>query len=113
MRRLLTVLAALCLLALPPAALAQSAGDEQYADPFGQAEKPGGSQDQQTQTPAAPTAPATAPAEQSGAALGDSQAVAEQTGAPTLPATGLPVGVLAAAGGLLLASGTTLRRRLS
>ena len=40
MRRLVTLLAALFLLALPPAALAQSAGDEQYADPFGEVEEP-------------------------------------------------------------------------
>jgi LPXTG-motif cell wall-anchored protein len=111
MRRLLTVLAALCLLALPPAALAQSAGDEQYADPFGQVEKkPSGTQGQPAETPAA--APA-APAE-SGTAAGDSQAqVAQQTSVPTLPATGFPAGLLAAAGCLLLASGATLRRRVS
>jgi hypothetical protein len=110
MRRLLTVLAALCLLALPPAALAQSAGDEQYADPFGQVDESNGSKDQPAQTPAAaPAAPA-----QSDAAPADSQAeVAQQTSAPTLPATGFPAGLLAAAGGLLLASGATLRRRVS
>jgi hypothetical protein len=111
MRRLLTVLAALCLLALPPAALAQSAGDEQYADPFGQVEEPSKSQEQPAQTPTA--APAPAPA-QSGAALGESQAeVAQQTSAPTLPATGFPAVLAAAAGGLLLASGATLRRLVS
>ena len=44
MRRLVTLLAALSLLALPAAALAQSAGDEQYADPFGEVEEPSGSQ---------------------------------------------------------------------
>ena len=53
MRRLVTVLAALCLLALPSAALAQSAGDEQYSDPFGDVEEPSGSQDQPAETPAA------------------------------------------------------------
>ncbi len=112
MRRLLTVLAALCLLALPPAALAQNAGDEQYADPFGQVDEPNRSQDQPAETPEAAPAPAPAPA-QSGAALGDSQAEVVQTSAPTLPATGFPAGPLAAAGALLLASGTTLRRRVS
>jgi len=110
MRRLLTVFAALFLLALPPAAFAQSAGDEQYADPFGQVDKSKESQDQPTDTTQA--APAPAPA-QSGAALGDSQAEVAQTSAPTLPATGFPAGLLAAAGGLLVASGATLRRRVS
>jgi hypothetical protein len=109
MRRLLTVLAAVFLLALPSAAFAQSAGDEQYSDPFGQTDQPNGTQDQPAEAPATAPAPA-----QSGAALGDSQAeVAQATSVPTLPATGLPAGLLAAAGGLLLASGTTLRRRIS
>jgi LPXTG-motif cell wall-anchored protein len=117
MRRLLTVLAALCLLAVPPAALAQNAGDEQYADPFGQVEKPDRPQEQPAETPAAAPPPAPAPATaqaQSGAALGDSQAeVAQQTSAPTLPATGFPAVLVAVAGGLLLASGATIRRRVS
>jgi LPXTG-motif cell wall-anchored protein len=112
MRRLLTVFAALFLLALPPAALAQSAGDEQYADPFGQVDKSKESQGQPTDTTQAAPAPAPAPA-QSGAVLGDSQAEVAQTSAPTLPATGFPAGLLAAAGALLVASGATLRRRVS
>jgi len=108
MRRLLIVLAAVSLLALPQAALAQSAGDEQYADPFGQVDQPNGSQDQSAQTPDAAPAPA-----QNGAALGDSQGEVVQTSAPTLPVTGFPAGLLVAAGALLLASGTILRRRVS
>ena len=39
--------------------------------------------------------------------------VVQQTDSPTLPATGLPVGLLAGTGALLLAAGTTLRRRVS
>ena len=39
-RRLIATLAALALLVAPAGALAQSAGDEQYADPFGDAEQP-------------------------------------------------------------------------
>ncbi len=42
------------------------------------------------------------------------EAVASQeTAAPTLPATGLPVGVMAGAGAALLAAGGALRRRVS
>jgi hypothetical protein len=105
MRRLATLLAALCLLALPGAALAQSAGDEQYNDPFGEVEEPSGAQEEQ--------APVPAPAE-GDASLGTSEPeLAEQAGAPTLPATGIPAGLLAGAGAFLLAAGTTLRRRLS
>jgi hypothetical protein len=111
MRRLVTLLAALALLAPAPAALAQSAGDEQYADPFGQADQPNNSQEQPSQAPAA--APPPAPA-QTGTALGASQAeVAQQTSAPTLPATGFRAILAAGAGALLLASGATLRRRVS
>ena len=108
MRRLLIVLAAVSLLVLPQTALAQSAGDEQYADPFGQVDQPKGTQDQPSETPQAAPAPV-----QSGAALGDSQAEVAQTSDPTLPVTGFPLGLLAAAGALLVASGTILRRRVS
>jgi hypothetical protein len=107
MRRLVTLLLAAFLLAMPSAALAQSAGDEQYADPFGQVDEPNGSQEE----PA--PAPEPVPA-QSDDSLGTSEpVVAQQTDSPTLPATGLPVGLLAGTGALLLAAGTTLRRRVS
>ena len=113
MRRLVIPLLAAFLLALPAAALAQSAGDEQYADPFGQVEQPKGDQGEQTQAPAEP-APAPAPAQTTAPATVADQSVASQeTAAPTLPATGLPAGLLAGTGALLLAAGTTLRRRVS
>ena len=109
MRRIVALLLAVSLLALPAAATAQSAGDEQYADPFGQTDQPTGSQDDPASQPdaaPAPAAPATpaAPAE---------QAVTSQEAAPTLPATGLPAFLLASAGAMLLASGAALRRRVS
>ena|SRR5688572_15335360 len=109
MRRLVAVFLALCMLALPAVATAQSAGDEQYADPFGQTEQPDGSQNEPA--PEAEPAPAPAPAEP---APPEEQAVAaQQADAPTLPATGLPAHVLASAGALLFASGAALRRRTS
>jgi hypothetical protein len=111
MRRLLTVLAALSVLALPPAALAQSAGDEQYADPFGQVEEPSGSQGQPAETPEAAPAPAQTVTQTD--ELGTSEPEIVPAAAPTLPATGFPAGLVAGAGALLLASGTTLRRRFS
>jgi hypothetical protein len=111
MGRLVTLLVVAFLLALPSAALAQSAGDEQYADPFGQVEQPNSGQGQQNQAPAQP---APAPAQTTVPATPADQAVASQeTAAPTLPATGLPAGLLAGTGALLLAAGTTLRRRVS
>jgi hypothetical protein len=108
MRRLVALLLAVSLLALPAAAMAQGAGDEQYSDPFGQTDQPAGSQEQPAPEPeAAPAAPATpaAPAEQATAS--------QDAAAPTLPATGLPAFLLASAGAVLLASGVALRRRVS
>jgi hypothetical protein len=107
MRRIAALLLAVSLLALPTAAMAQSAGDEQYSDPFGQTDQPNGSQEDPAPEPDAAPAPATpaAPAEQ---AVTSQEAVA-----PTLPATGLPVFLLASAGAMLLASGAALRRRVS
>lgn len=113
MRRTLTLLLAAFMLAVPSAAFAQSAGDEQYADPFGQTDQGGqggqggGSQDE----PAQNGAPAVVQTQSD--ELGTSEPEIEQTSAATLPATGLPVGLLAGTGALLLAAGTTLRRRTS
>jgi LPXTG-motif cell wall-anchored protein len=106
MRRLVAVFLAVSMLALPSAAAAQSAGDEQYADPFGQTEQPNESQEQ----PAPEPQPAPAPA---APAVPAEQAVASQeTAAPTLPATGIPAHLLASMGALLFASGVLLRRRV-
>jgi hypothetical protein len=118
MRRLVTLFLAVLTLALPSAALAQSAGDEQYADPFGQVENPNGGQGQQSQqsqppadtapAPAQTTAPATPPA------TAADQAVASQdTAAPTLPRTGLNAVLFAVTGAALLLAGTTVRRLAS
>ena len=107
MRRLLALFLTLSMLALPSVAAAQSAGDEQYADPFGQTEQPNGSQEQPAPEPQpapAPAAPTAAPAEQAVAS--------QQAQAPTLPATGVPAHLLASMGALLLASGALLRRRV-
>ena len=113
MRRLVTLSIAASMLALPTHAFAQSAGDEQYADPFGQVEQPSEGNDQQSQAPAQ-SAPAPAAPAQTTPSSGVDQSVASQeTAAPALPRTGLPAILLAGAGALLLGAGTTLRRRVS
>jgi hypothetical protein len=112
MRRLVTLLLAASMLVLPSAALAQNAGDEQYADPFGQVDEPKNSQEPAQAPEATPeAAPAPAPAEPT--ASGEEAVVSQQADSPTLPVTGLPAGLLAGTGALLLAAGTTLRRRAS
>jgi 2-oxoglutarate dehydrogenase E2 component (dihydrolipoamide succinyltransferase) len=98
--------------ALPTAALAQSAGDDQYQDPFGGGSSPSSAPTPQPAVPA-PSAPAAAPA-QAAPAAAPAATAAQAAPAPELPYTGSPVdaGLLAAAGGVLLASGLTLRVRL-
>jgi hypothetical protein len=95
-------------LAVPATALAQSAGDDQYVDPFESQpddQNNNGSGDQggqsQTTTPDTGTAPAqsTAPT-----------ATEAQSG-DTLPRTGLPLVGLGLSGAFLLSGGFALRRR--
>jgi LPXTG-motif cell wall-anchored protein len=102
-RRAITLLAAALLaLGAPAAAIAQSAGDEQYQDPLAGSdpEPAGGSQGQTPPPPAQPQAAAPAQAAQPPAAT------------PQLPRTGGREAVLAAAGFALLAGGLALRRRV-
>ena len=108
MRRSVALFLTLSMLALPSVAAAQSAGDEQYADPFGQTEQPNGSQEQPAPEPQSAPAPATPAAP---AAPAEQAVASQQTAAPTLPATGMPAHLLASMGALLLASGALLRRR--
>jgi len=94
-------------LAVPGAAFAQSAGDEQYTDPFGQ-------QDQgNTQEPAAPAPDTSAEPAPGGDGSAEPAPSAEpaQTASPTLPRTGAPVVLFAAAGYALLLAGVAIRRQ--
>jgi hypothetical protein len=101
------------LLALPAPALAQSAGDEQYQDPFGGSdqEQSGGSDTPDSSgeaaqaTPTPEPAPATAPAPS--AAPVETSPAAQQ-----LPRTGGDPELPAVAGALLVAGGVALRLRL-
>ena len=113
-RRVVCALAAL-VLALPSAAWAQGAGDEQYQDPFGdeeaQPEPQGGDQgdsldDSQGEPPVqddGAVAPEAAPAQPA-----QSAPAAEQ-----LPYTGADTALVGLGGALLLAGGVVLRVRLS
>jgi hypothetical protein len=93
--------------ATAPAAFAQNAGDDQYADPFGnlpeeQGGGGGGQGEPQAPPTPAPDSSAVAPATPS------SETSAPAATAQQLPRTGLPAGVPAALGAALLGSGLLL-----
>jgi hypothetical protein len=114
MRRRRHALAALVAAALacaaPAAALAQNAGDEQYADPFGkvQNKKKPSSGSQGSQGTAGQGGAGAAQPVQSAPTAQSSQTTAAPS--QTLPRTGLPAGLVAAAGAAMLGSGALLRR---
>ncbi len=102
-------------LAVPGTAFAQSAGDDQYVDPFQdpQGQNQGGGGDSGSQGDAEtvqPAEPQVAP-EATPVAPSETTAPSESTAAQTLPVTGLPALGVALAGAFLLASGMILRRR--
>jgi LPXTG-motif cell wall-anchored protein len=111
-RSMLCIVALVCALAAPAAALGQGAGDEQYQDPFGDEQsQQADPTPEPTATPApvqsAPSAPsAPAPA----AAPSAAQAPAQAAPSNELPRTGLGAGWVALAGVVLLAAGLALRR---
>ena len=104
-------LAAVLLALMPAAALAQSAGDEQYQDPFqgqGQATPTATpAPAQPAQTPAAPAATA-APAAPPAAAAAPAQAAQ----AAQLPRTGWDAALPGVCGLILLSAGGVLRARV-
>lgn len=105
--RLPAALAVVVALALPAAALADSAGDNQYSDPFGNS--PPTQTQTQTTTPSAPapSQPASTPAAQTQPTATTASGSSDQ-----LPRTGLDLRVLGGAGVLLVAGGVLMRRRL-
>jgi hypothetical protein len=105
----LLILALLAALVVPSAAVGQSAGDEQYSDPFGEDQQEQQPASQQPETPAQPVEqPAeTAPASGSG----EEAAAPAQSSDPSLPVTGVPALTLLALGAGMLATGLLVRRR--
>jgi LPXTG-motif cell wall-anchored protein len=108
-RPLAAVLSALLLLSAPTAALAQSAGDDQYEDPFAGQGDPSGSGGEPT-APAAP-APDTSTAPATTSAEADASASAGEARSE-LPRTGAEAALIAMLGSGLLLAGTGLRLRV-
>jgi LPXTG-motif cell wall-anchored protein len=115
-RRFAAPIAALIIALTPTAALAQSAGDDQYTDPFGdeQSQSSGGSGSESGGSGTAPSAGSgsaaqAAPSTGAPAAAAASGTAAAESG--QLPRTGLDAGVVAAIGAGLLGVGLVLRRR--
>ena len=117
--RSLLVLAALAAaLALPSSASAQSAGDEQYTDPFGQEEPAAQPQEPPPEQPveqpsgtAEPAPGGNGTAEAAPTSEAAPAAEAAQESSPTLPRTGAPLLLLAAIGYALLLAGVAIRRK--
>jgi LPXTG-motif cell wall-anchored protein len=113
---LLVMLAlALPVVAAPATSFAQSAGDDQYVDPFqddnsgggGNGGNQGNSGNQGNNTPSDQQSVAQAPADTSGAA---GTTATESAQGDSLPRTGLDMAPLVAIGVLLLGGGFALRR---
>jgi hypothetical protein len=110
-RGIAALILAVALLGAPAAALAQSAGDEQYTDPFaGQDQAPPEEQQQPAAPPAEPSPGGNGDAE--AAPAEDAGTAAAQPASPTLPRTGAPVLLLAVAGYALLLGGFAIRRQV-
>jgi hypothetical protein len=108
----LLILALLAALVTPGSAFGQSAGDEQYSDPFAGEDQQQEQQPapQQPETPVEPVEQPAAPAPSEGS--GEPAAAASaQSSDPTLPVTGLPALALLALGAGMLAAGLLVRRR--
>jgi hypothetical protein len=100
-------------LAFPAASLADSAGDNQYQDPFSNVpsqpkKKSSGTTTTPAPTPAPTTTPAATPSPTATTAAPSSTPSAQQ-----LPRTGFPVLPVAAIGAALIAAGLGMRRLVS
>ena len=105
MRRFVALFMLLATFALPGVAGAQSAGDEQYQDPFAG----GGDNGQQQSEP--PADEGSVVAQSDPVATEETATATAELDDSTLPVTGAPIAALAALGAGLLAGGALLRHR--
>jgi hypothetical protein len=113
-RRLTVLAAVLASLASPAAALAQSAGDDQYVDPLGGGQTGSGSQGSGSGSQGSGSSGSgsgSAPAPVQSAAPAQATAAPAASAQPTgLARTGIDLRLVAALGAVLLAAGLVLRR---
>jgi hypothetical protein len=100
---------AVTVVAAPATSFAQSAGDDQYVDPFQDDGSGGGNQGNSGSQGGSDNSVAQAPAD-SGDTAGSSAGAAEADDGSSLPRTGLMVGGVALMGVILLGGGYLLRR---
>ena len=106
------MLLAVLALATPATAFAQSAGDEQYQDPFGDEQSQSDEQGTATPTPT-PTPVPSSPGDSGETAQAPTATAAQSApAAEQLPRTGEDAWLLALGGTVLLAGGVALRRRV-
>jgi hypothetical protein len=106
-RRLIAVACSVLALSMPAVALADSAGDNQYQDPFSNV--PSHPKQQKKSGTTTTPAPTPAPSSSSSSSATTTPA-AQDPSSNTLPRTGFPLLPVAALGAALVAAGLTLRR---
>jgi hypothetical protein len=110
-RKLISVVLALFVVAAPAAAWADGAGDEQYQDPLTAPATPKKAKKKVASAPVA-SAPTTSSAPASSAAPAEATpAPSAPAAANELPRTGAPAGLICLSGATLILAGTALRRR--
>ncbi|HEY7630388.1 MAG TPA: hypothetical protein VH817_06805 [Thermoleophilaceae bacterium] len=111
-RSLIATACAILALSVPAAALADSAGDNQYQDPFSNVPSQK-KQNSSTGTTTQPSTPAPAPSgstSPSSSAGTSTDPIAHAADGGTLPRTGFPLLPVAAIGAALVGAGLVLRR---
>lgn len=112
MRRCLTLYVLALALALPSAAMAQSAGDNQYADPFGSTPPSSQPRSNGSGSSGGGHTDAAAPARPTATAGSGQAAAAAPSAGTSLPRTGLGAFELVVTGALAIAAGLALRLAL-